>query len=317
MGFEPTAGLKHPARDFESPAFVRSATPPDFKIIGMFSMTGFGRGEAESENWKVSVMVRSLNGKGLDVSFRAPTFLMPVEPKVKELIKGRLRRGTLHVVLDVESKRILPPVDVEKLAGNVNMLLKLSREGLNLSVSDDTIFELSWKYSEKSTVEVDEELELTIMMALERALEELLESRRKEGEALKEDLLGRVQKIEELLSKIENRKEEITDRVRERILERAKRLGLPEEHTTVLNEIMFLLEKMDVAEEVTRLKTHISRFRKILTEEEDVGKKLEFLAQEMHREITTLGNKIPDLSEYTVEIKAEIDRIKQQAANVE
>ncbi len=317
MGFEPTAGLEHPARDFESPAFVRSATPPDLKIIGMFSMTGFGKGEAESENWKVGIMIRSLNGKGLDISLRAPTFLMPVEPKVKDLIKGRLRRGTLHVVLEVESKRILPPVDAEKLAGNVNMLLKLSREGVGLSVSDDTIFELSWKYSEKSTLEVDEELEHVILAALEKAIEELLESRRREGDALKEDLLNRVERIEELLSEIEEKKEMITEKVREKILERAKHLGLAEEHPTVLNEIMFLLEKMDVEEEITRLKTHLNRFRKLLKEEGDVGKKLEFLAQEMHREITTLGNKIPDLSEYTVEIKAEIDRIKQQAANVE
>ncbi len=317
MGFEPTAGLNHPARDFESPAFVRSATPPDLKIIGMFSMTGFGRGDAESDNWKVGVMIRSLNGKGLDISLRAPTFLMPVEPKVKEAIKGKLRRGTLHVVVDVESKRVIPPVDTEKLAGNVNMLLKLSREGVGLSVSDDVIFELSWKYSEKMTVEVDEELEGTILTAVRRALEELLESRRREGEALRSDLLGRAKRIESLLSQIEKEKDAIIDKVKEKVLDRAKRLDLPEEHPTVLNEIMFLLEKMDVEEEVTRLKTHLSRFRKLLDSEGDVGKKLEFLAQEMHREVTTLGNKIPDLSEYVVEIKAEIDRIKQQAANVE
>jgi len=112
-------------------------------------------------------------------------------------------------------------------------------------------------------------------------------------------------------------KDDIVGRIRERIVERAKRLNLTEEHPLVLNEIVFLLEKMDVEEEVTRLKTHLSRFRKLLAEQGDVGKRLEFLAQEMHREINTLGNKIPDLSEFVVEIKAEIDRIKQQAANVE
>ncbi len=280
-------------------------------------MTGFGKGEAESENWKASVMIRSLNGKGLDVSLRAPTFLMPIEQKAKEVIKSRLRRGTLHVVVDVESKRVIPPVDTEKLKGNVSMLQELSRNELGLSVSDDLIFELGWKYSEKMTVEVDEELEDTILNAITKALEELIESRRREGEALKGDFLNRVERIRELLSKIEEEKDKIIDKVKEKVLERAKRLELPEEHPTVLNEIMFLLEKMDVEEEVTRLRTHLQRFRKLLDEDRDVGKKLEFLAQEMHREITTLGNKIPDLSEYVVEIKAEIDRIKQQAANVE
>ena len=280
-------------------------------------MTGFGKGEAENENWKASVMIRSLNGKGLDVSLRAPTFLMPIEQKAKEVIKSRLRRGTLHVVVDVESKRVIPPVDTEKLKGNVSMLQELSRNELGLSVSDDLIFELGWKYSEKMTVEVDEELEDTILNAITKALEELIESRRKEGEALKGDFLSRVERIRELLSKIEEEKDRIIEKVKEKVLERAKRLELPEEHPTVLNEIMFLLEKMDVEEEVTRLRTHLQRFKKLLDEDRDVGKKLEFLAQEMHREITTLGNKIPDLSEYVVEIKAEIDRIKQQAANVE
>ena len=279
-------------------------------------MTGFGKGEAETGNWKVNVMIRSLNGRGLDVSLRAPSFLMPIELKVKEIIKDNLRRGTLHVVVDVESKKVMPPIDIEKLTENVGMLQNLSSK-LGLSVSDDLIFELSWKYSEKVTVELDEELERTILNAVYRALEELIESRRREGEALREDFLKRIDRISDLISDIEKLKHDVVDKLKERVIERAKRLDLPDEHPTILNEIMFLLEKMDVEEEVTRFKTHLDRFRKLLDEDRDVGKKLEFLAQEMHREITTLGNKIPDLSEYVVEIKAEIDRIKQQAANVE
>ncbi len=317
MGFEPTAGLKHPARDFESPAFVRSATPPEFKIIGMQSMTGFGKGEAESENWKTNVMMRSLNGKGLDISVRMPSFLMPVEPKIKEFIKGKLKRGTVHIMVDVESKQILPPVDVDRLIRNVDMLRELSRKYLQISVSDDIIFEFGWRYSEKTITEVDEELEKVILEAVGKALQELIESRRKEGEALKKDLTQRADRIEEFLERIIEKKDQIIQKVKEKVLERASRLDLPEEHPIILNEILFLLEKMDVEEEITRLRTHISRFRKLLDEKIDIGKKLEFLAQEMHREITTLGNKIPDLSEYVVEIKAEIDRIKQQAANVE
>ncbi len=316
VGFEPTAGLKHPARDFESPAFVRSATPPEIKIIGMLSMTGFGKGEGESERWKVTSMIRSLNGKGLDVSVRMPSFLMPLEPKIKDLIKGELRRGTVHVFVDLESKEILPPVDLERLKKNAEMLRKLTEEELGLSVNDDTVFEFAWKYSEKTVTEVDEELEGTVLLAVKNALKELINSRRREGEALRRDISERVSRIEEILGGVVQRKDEILQRVRERILERAKALGLPEEHPTVMNEILFLLERMDVEEEITRLKAHISRLRRLM-EEREVGKKMEFLCQEMHREITTLGNKIPYLSEFVVEIKTEVDRIKQQAANVE
>jgi len=283
----------------------------------MQSMTGFGKGEAESENWKTNVMMRSLNGKGLDISVRMPSFLMPVEPKIKEFIKGKLKRGTVHIMVDVESKQILPPVDVDRLIRNVDMLRELSRKYLQISVSDDIIFEFGWRYSEKTITEVDEELEKVILEAVGKALQELIESRRKEGEALKKDLTQRADRIEEFLERIIEKKDQIIQKVKEKVLERASRLDLPEEHPIILNEILFLLEKMDVEEEITRLRTHISRFRKLLDEKIDIGKKLEFLAQEMHREITTLGNKIPDLSEYVVEIKAEIDRIKQQAANVE
>jgi len=125
----------------------------------MNSMTGFGKGVGESERWKVSVMMRSLNGKGLDVSIRMPTFMMPVEPKIKENIRKKLRRGSVQVVVDVESKQILPPVDIDKLVKNAEMLRDLSHRVLSLNVSDDVIFEFSWRYSEKTVVEIDEELE--------------------------------------------------------------------------------------------------------------------------------------------------------------
>ncbi|RLJ70365.1 uncharacterized protein (TIGR00255 family) [Hydrogenivirga caldilitoris] len=282
----------------------------------MLSMTGFGKGGAEGEHWKANVIIRSLNGKGLDISVRMPSFLLSVEPKIKEAVKSKLRRGTVNVMIDVESKTVLPPVDINKLTQNVELVRDISRK-LELSVKDDTVFEYAWKYSEKAITEVDEELENTVLQGVENALRELIASRKREGEALKEDLSQRVDRIESLLNQIVEKKDQIMERVKEKILEKAKRLELPEEHPTVMNELLFLLEKMDIEEEITRLKTHIKVFRTLLDEGVEVGKKLEFLGQEMHREITTLGNKIPDLSEYVVEIKTEIDRIKQQAANVE
>ncbi len=317
MGFEPTAGLEHPARDFESPAFVRSATPPEFKIIDMFSMTGFGKGESEGERWKVTVVIKSLNGKGLDVSVKVPQFLMAVEPKVRERIRERIRRGTVQVFIEAEPKEIIPPVDPEKLSIGAKTVKEIAEKVLNLSITGDKVFELAWKYAEKTSMDLDEDLEKTIMDALEKALDELIMSRKREGEALKKDIEERLFKIEELIKKIEAEKDRIEASIKEKILERAKEMSLPEEHPTVINEIMFLLQRMDINEEVARLRSHIERVRETLSREGDVGKKLEFLAQEMHREITTLGNKMPDLSEFAVAVKVEVDKIKQQAANVE
>ncbi len=282
----------------------------------MLSMTGFGKGEYETEKWRATVMMRSLNGRGLEISLRMPPYLMPLDKDIRDTIKSKLRRGTVTVYLDLEQKVITPPVDIEKLKMNVDMLKELVSK-LNLIPTDDKILDYAWRYSEKSDVEVDEELKAVILEAVKRALEELVESRRREGEALKKDLEERVKRIEGYLKIIDERKEEIRERIKQRVIERAKALNLPEEHPTVLNEIMFLLEKYDVNEEVARLKVHIERFKKLLESEGEAGRKMEFLAQEMHREITTLGNKVPELSEYVVEIKSEIDKIKQQAANVE
>ncbi len=279
-------------------------------------MTGFGKGEHETENWRAVVMMRSLNGRGLEISVKLPPYLFPLEKEIKDVIKSKLRRGTVSLYLDLEQKVVQPPVDVEKLKENVEMLKTLISK-LHLMPTDDKILDYAWRYSERTETEVDEELKEAVIRAVEKALEELIESRRKEGEALKRDFQERIKRIEEYLQVIDERKEEIKERIKERVIERAKALNLPEEHPTVLNELMFLLEKYDVNEEVARLKAHVERFKKLLESEGEIGRKLEFLAQEMHREITTLGNKIPDLSEYVVEIKSEIDKIKQQAANVE
>ncbi len=280
-------------------------------------MTGFGKGEAEGKSWKTRVMVRSLNGKGLDISVRMPSFLLPVEQKIKGIVRSRLRRGSVFVVVDVEQKEVVPPIEPERLSRSIFVIKSLAEEA-GLSPSHDVIFEYSWKYAERTITEVDEDLELTLLSALKTALEELLESRRREGEALKQDLLQRTLNIEKSLETVGERKEDILKSVKDKIYERAQKLGLGEEHPTVVNELLFLLEKMDVEEEITRLRAHINRLKKLLSSESgDIGKRIEFIAQEMHREITTLGNKIPDLSELVVEIKTEIDRIKQQAANVE
>ena len=282
----------------------------------MFSMTGFGKGEADNKNWKVTVMIRSLNGKGLDISMKMPSFLIPIELEIKNEIKRRLKRGSVTVFIDVEQKLVKPPVDVEKLKLNLEMLRELMKE-LNLQPSDDKFLDYAWRYSEKVEIEIDEELKKVVLEALRIALDDLIESRRKEGEALKKDLQERINKIEKIVNILDKNKELVKEKIKNKVLERANALNLAEEHPTVLNELMFLLEKYDVNEEVQRLKAHVERFKNLLESNGEVGKKLEFIAQEMHREITTLGNKIPALSEYTIEIKSEIDKIKQQVANVE
>ncbi len=280
-------------------------------------MTGLGKGEYEGEEWRVVILIRSVNGKGLDINVRAPSYVISLEQKIKQAIKASVKRGSLHVSLEIEPLKPRLPINHELLIGNLKLLKGIAVEEAGLEVDDSVLFQMAWKYSEKAGIEVDEALEGAILSALQVAVEDLIKSREREGEALYEDLKGRALKIRELAEEVSRRKEEVLNRVKEKVIERAKRLNLPEDHPTLLNEIVFLLEKMDIEEEMTRLKAHLERFLKTLSEKGDVGKRLEFLAQEMHREVTTLGNKVPDLSEFVVEMKTEIDRIKQQCANVE
>ncbi|MEJ7554257.1 MAG: DUF1732 domain-containing protein [Aquificaceae bacterium] len=282
----------------------------------MFSMTGYGSGSFENENWAVSVFVKSLNGKTLEVFIKSNYNLMSLEFLVRKLVREFIRRGTVNLHIEVKRKGIIEPVSLDDLFRNLNFF-KIIRDKLDLKVSDDTILHLSAKFSEAPKEEIDPFLEEAISCALTDALKELLNRRAEEGEHIRKYMEERLARIEELLQKIIEIREEVYQRVKNRVLEKAKELGLFENSALVLNEIALILSKMDVEEEISRFRAHLIKSKELFRSQDEVGRKLEFLFQEMHREITTLSNKLPDLSHLAVEIKTEIDRLKQQVANVE
>ncbi|MEJ5338945.1 MAG: YicC family protein [Aquificaceae bacterium] len=282
----------------------------------MLSMTGYGSGTFENDKWMVNVFVRSLNGKALEIFIKSNYNLMSLEFSMRKLVKEYVRRGTINLHVEVKRKEIIEPVSLETLFTNINFF-KILREKLSLSVSDDTILQLAARFSEFPKEEIDPALEEAISCALTDALKELLNRRAEEGEHIRRDMEDRLAKIESLLQEIMNSRQEVYEKVKKRVMEKARELGLSEDNALVLNEIALILSKMDVEEEITRFRAHLSKSRELFKSQDDVGRKLEFLFQEMHREITTLSNKLPDLSPLAVEIKTEIDRLKQQVANVE
>lgn len=282
----------------------------------MLSMTGFGKGVCESDKWRVSAFVKSLNGKGLEIFVKSNYNLMELEFTVRRLVKEFVKRGTVSVHIDVERKDIIEPVSIEKLVANLQFF-KLIRDKLNLSVSDDTILQLAVRFADQPGQEIDQELEEVLSCAMTDALKELLSRRSQEGMFLKADIEERLRKIEEVLEQISIRKDSIYESARKKVLEKAKELGLAQDSALVLNEIALILSKMDVEEEVARLRSHIQRAKDIIKKGDEVGKRLEFILQELHREINTLGTKLPDLSPFVLEVKTEIDRLKQQVANIE
>ncbi len=279
-------------------------------------MTGFGSGSCERDRWRASVFIKSWNGKGLDIFIKSNQNLMAIELTIRKMVKDLVKRGTVSVHVEVEKRELAEPVSYEKLIANLNFF-KLIKEELSLNVSDDTLFSLAVRFAESREEEVDNSLEEAIVCALNDALRELLRRRTEEGQELRRDMEERISRIEKLLEVIVREKDVVYENAKRRVLERAKEVGLSEVNATVLNEISLILSKMDVEEEITRFRAHLVRSRELLASGDEVGRKLEFILQEMHREITTLSNKLPDLSPVAVEIRTEIDRLRQQVANVE
>ncbi len=279
-------------------------------------MTGFGKGEFEDENWKAVVVIKSVNGKGLDIHLKAPSFLIPLEPNLRDMLKEKIKRGSVTISIDIDSKQVLTPLNIQKLILGVETIRVMAEE-LELHLSHDQVFEFAWRLAEKQKMELDESVQNVVIQAFRKAMDSLVESRSIEGSYLASDIRGRAERIRNLLEKVKQNREKYNEEIKRKILERAEELKLNKESPLVLNEIVFLLQRYDIQEEITRLESHLKELNKLIDTEGEIGRKIEFLAQEMYREVNTIGSKIPDLGKIVVDLKTEIDRIKQQSANIE
>jgi len=290
----------------------------------VMSMTGFGRGYYRGDNFKLVVLIKSVNGKGLDINFRVPRELIVHEKELRNRIKKAVHRGQVLVSITLEFFKIKPSLPVENLGEIVDDIIAVSRK-LGLSLSDDTVMQLALRFynptlsGEDTMVENDDFKEI-FFGTFELALKDFLKSKMEEGENLLKDILENLSLLERLLEEVERKKDQILEKHKQKILQRARELLGEEESESskvVANEIKLLFEKLDVNEEVKRLKSHIELFKKEIEKGAPIGKKLEFIAQEMLREVNTLGTKLPDLFPVHVEMKTAIDKIKQQVANLE
>ena len=284
-----------------------------------YSMTGFGYAQKSSDDTDVIVKIRSVNNKGIDISVKAPRdILFFIEQDIKNLIKENFARGSFQVFIDIVKKQPEILVDKHALKSAVKEVKHLSKF-LGLNLSDDKIYDIAHHITEDTRQEntIDESLKKLILETVEEAIKELKEERKKEGEKLVKDIKERLDKIENYLKQIEEKKDQIIERAKERAIQKLKELLGEEYSERAFIEATILADKMDITEEIVRLKSHIKRFRELLNKDEPVGRKMDFLCQEMHREINTLGNKMPDLSEYTVEMKSEVEKIRQQVQNIE
>jgi uncharacterized protein (TIGR00255 family) len=289
------------------------------------SMTGFGRGEGETTLGKMVVESRSVNHRYSDINIKLPRRLSLFESRIKEIIRVQVSRGRIDVTLRLDSlgeEKVQLTVDLE-LAEQYYRVLRDLKERLQLK---DEIT-LSLLAGAKDLITAKEELGdiepywQEILPVLRQSLKNMDDMKRIEGESLTKDLQQRLKTITEQLQMIEQqfplRLKAFFNRLQDRL--RSLLEGMATDPLRFQQEIAFLAERSDITEEIVRAESHLDQFRSLLEGNDPVGRKMDFLLQEIHREVNTVSAKANDaeISQRVVEIKSELEKIREQVQNVE
>ncbi len=287
------------------------------------SMTGFGRGTASDTRFEMVIEIHSVNNRFLDIVVRGGREVMQLEQRIREYLRQHLERGRIVVSLGVEGTREgQPVVDIQKANAYLDILNDL-KERFDLSGEPDLALLSGFRdvISSNAAEEVGEELWDTIQSALEDAVQALMVMRQREGAALEEDLVARLDAIENELAEIEalapERSKGYAKRLRNRVEEVLE--GTEIDENRLYNEIALYTDRIDISEECTRLRSHINQARQIISGEDPAGRQLNFLLQEMHREVNTIGSKSNEheISHIVVCMKEELEKIREQVQNIE
>lgn len=290
------------------------------------SMTGFGRADGLIDKLKVTVEIRSVNHKYQELSLKMPKDFYVLEEQLRKKIKEYIGRGRVDLYLSFDKEEqgqqnllvdwqlISQYVDtIGELKERYNLLEQLSARDL---IRFPNV--ISFGYDELAVDQVAEQL----LALVDKALQELVQMRTTEGESLYHELTEKLQNVQALLQLVEERAPLVVADYQERLTERITDLttGLAEiDESRLLTEVAYFADKASIDEEINRLKSHFGQFLTIIAETEPVGRKLDFLIQEINREVNTIGSKANDttLSQYVVEMKSEIEKIREQVQNIE
>lgn len=291
------------------------------------SMTGYGRSEFVDENYDLSFEMKSVNHKFLDIQVKLPYFLNFCEEDIKRVVRGKLARGRVDIFVRGKQKfsesNSSLDVNYNLACAYFEAYKNISENlGIDASVGIGHIIR-NENVVEVKTSDIDEEvLKKNVLSSIEKAVDELVAMRIVEGENLKNDLNENLLTFESYLENIKARKGEVLNNQIERLKTKLGEFSseLSESELNRLNlEVIFYTDKLDISEEITRLNSHIQNFKKFLNLETQVGKKIEFLIQEMNREINTIASKSNNyaISTYVIEMKVIIEKLREQIQNVE
>jgi uncharacterized protein (TIGR00255 family) len=291
------------------------------------SMTGFGTARAEAGGQAYELELRTLNNRYLKVVVKLPDPLQFADSAVEKVIRGRIHRGTVTCTVRTRSTDTsgAPPLNTAALQGYVDQIGRVKvPAGMSGTVDLGALAALPGVCD---AVETDEEERQAQTALLERltgaALDHVIEMRRGEGDALRTDILSSCDRIEAELGQIAERApvvvNEYHDRLSDRVATLLEKSALELERESLMREVAIYAERCDISEEVIRLRSHLQQYRALCGTREEVGRKLEFLAQELLREANTIGSKTSDvrIARSVVEVKCLVDRLKEQSQNVE
>ncbi|WP_420321122.1 YicC/YloC family endoribonuclease [Flagellimonas sp.] len=281
------------------------------------SMTGFGKHVVQLPSKKITIELKSLNSKNLDINARIPQFYREKELELRKMIADVLVRGKVDFGLYVE-------ITGEETTAEVNqgVVKKYMQQLANITDGDDLkLLELALRMPDTMKTEkgdIDETEYEAIKKAMKEALSEITNFRNEEGKVLETDFLGRLKKLNELLGEVKNMDPERLDTIRERLEKAVADLKVELDENRFEQELIYYLEKYDITEEKVRLANHLDYFESTLNSNDSNGKKLGFIAQEIGREINTIGSKAnyAPMQQLVVQMKDELEKIKEQMLNV-
>lgn len=291
----------------------------------MYSMTGFGKGTFALNGRELTVELKSVNNRFLDISMRLPRVLSPLEDTFRHALQDRLSRGHVDVYVNYRNQR----EDARSVRVDAQLLgayLTCARiAAMELSITDDLTLSKALTLPDVTEIvpaeEDQEALQQLGKTAVDLAIDALLAMRRGEGSRLKKDLTARMDTMEGYAAAIEKRAPGVAEDYRVRLTERVNEmLGETEvDRSRLATEIALFADKAAIDEEIVRLKSHMLHFRELLEAEEPVGRKMDFLIQEMNRECNTIGSKANDaaLTDLVLLCKAEIEKLREQIQNIE
>jgi len=281
------------------------------------SMTGYGKKETQWEDKRISIEIRALNSKNADINLRTPSYLREIDPEIRKRLASKMYRGKIDLTMYVEYNGQNAPTKINTQIVNAYME---QLKALGDSTSSERLA-LAMRLPDTLSSDRDslEETEKKIVFnLLDTVIHDINGYRTDEGTQLKKDFILRINLIEDHLNAIKKIDPERNQKIELKLKEALADLKIEIDNNRFEQELIFYLEKFDITEEKVRLKNHLNYFKKIMKSKEPVGKKLGFIAQEIGREINTIGSKAnhSELQKIVVQMKDELEKIKEQLLNV-